>query len=62
MLNSLRGWKTLLFNIATLVVLLGGALTGQIENADTLRYIAIGLTVANVILRWLTTGPVAPKA
>lgn len=60
-MNALKGWRTLAVNIATLVVLLGGALTGTIEDADTLRYIAIGLTVANVVLRWLTTGPVAPK-
>ena len=33
---------------------MAGALSGQIENPETLRYIAIGVTVANVILRFFT--------
>lgn len=53
-----KGFRTLIFNIATLVIVLGGAATGQIENPETLRYIAIAVTAANVILRFLTTGPV----
>lgn len=57
-LDKLKGYKTLIVNVLTLVIVVGGALTGQITDANTLRYIAIGLTVANTILRFITTTPV----
>ena len=56
-MNRLKGFRTLLFNALTFAVLAGGALTGQIENPETLRYIALVVTLANVGLRMLTTGP-----
>ncbi|MBA2708326.1 MAG: hypothetical protein H0U59_11050 [Gemmatimonadaceae bacterium] len=57
-MQTLTGYKTLTVNILTLLIVLLGGLTGQITDPTTLRYIAIGLTVANVILRFLTRTPV----
>lgn len=53
--DYLKGYRTFVVNIATLFILLAGALTGQIENPETLRWIAIGVTVANVLLRYFTS-------
>lgn len=50
-----KGYRTFIVNIATLFILLATGLTGQIENPETLRYIAIGVTVANVLLRYFTS-------
>ena len=61
-MSFLKGWRTLSLNIITLAVLLIGGLTGQITDPETLRYMAIALTVLNIILRWLTDGPVALKS
>lgn len=58
---QLKGWRTLVFNILTLLALLLGGLTGQITDADTLRYIGIAMAVVNILLRWVTDGPVALK-
>lgn len=61
-MNRLKGWRTIAINVITLAVLLVGGLTGQITDPVTLRYMAIALTVLNIVLRWLTTGPVALKS
>lgn len=53
-----RGYRTIVVNVITLVVLCLTGLTGQITDPETLRYIAIGLTVLNVVLRYLTNTPV----
>ena len=53
-----KGYRTLAFNIVTFIVLAGGALTGMVENPETLRWIAIIVTLGNVGLRMLTTTPV----
>ena len=60
-MNALKGYRTLLLNFVTFIVLAGGALTGQVENPETLRIIAIVVTLANVGLRMLTTGPVGKQ-
>lgn len=52
--NFGRGWRTLAINLITLAVLLLTALTGQLTDPAILRGVAIGLTVANVLLRFLT--------
>ena len=56
-----KGWRTIAFNVLSLLVVVGGGMTGQIENPETLRLITLGVLVANLVLRWLTTGPVPPK-
>lgn len=61
-MNALKGWRTIALNVITLAVLLIGGLTGQITDPVTLRYMGIALTVLNIVLRWLTTGPVALKS
>lgn len=61
-MNALKGYRTVLINVITLAVLLVGGLTGEITDPVTLRYMAIALTVLNIILRWLTSGPVAFKS
>lgn len=55
---KLQGYKTIIFNIATIVILLGGALTGTITDPTTLRVMAVAMAVANVALRFVTTSPV----
>ena len=57
-LDFAKGYRTLAFNIASFIVLAGAGLTGTIENPETLRWIAIAVTLANVVLRMLTTTPV----
>lgn len=53
-----KGWRTVAVNIITLVVVCLGALTGQITDPNTLRYIAIALAIGNTVLRFLTDTPV----
>ena len=60
-MNVLRGYRTVFINVITLAVLIIGGLSGQITDPTTLRYMAIALTVGNVILRYLTTGSVGAK-
>ena len=60
-MNALKGWRTLLFNGATLALLVVTGLSGSIENPETIRWLAIAVVVINAVLRWVTTGPVAPK-
>ena len=57
-MQQLAGYKTILVNALTLALLLLTGLTGQITDPVTLRYVAIGITVVNVGLRFLTNGPV----
>jgi len=59
--NRLKGYRTLILNVLTFVVVAGGAMTGQVENPETLRWIAILVTIANVGMRMLTTGKVGEK-
>lgn len=61
-MSKLKGWRTIILNVITLAVLLIGGLTDQITDPVTLRYMGIALTVLNIIMRWLTTGPVAFKS
>ena len=56
-----KGWRTISFNVLSLLVVVGGGLTGEIENPETLRLLTLGIIVGNLVLRWLTTGPVPPK-
>ena len=60
-MNFMKGYKTVSINIITLAVLLIGGLTGQITDPETLRYMGIALTVLNIILRWISDGPVAMR-
>ncbi len=53
-MSKLKGWKTLTINVAVFVVMLGGALTGQITDPDTIRIVALATTVANVVMRFFT--------
>ena len=57
-MNKLAGYKTLTVNILTLAVLLLTSLTGTVTDAGTLQIIIGALAVLNVILRFLTNGPV----
>ncbi len=56
--DFLRGWRTLIVNGISLAVLVIAGLTGYVENPETLRYFAIAVTILNIIMRFLTTGPV----
>ena len=57
-----KGYRTRIVNLASLIVLVGGALTGTVENPETLRIIAVAVTVANLILRELTNTPAGKSA
>ncbi len=57
-MKSLKGYKTLIFNGATLAAMLLAALTGQITDPNILKGIAIGQAVVNVVLRFITDSPV----
>ena len=56
-----KGYRTLAINILSLLVVVLGGLTGQITDPVTLRYIAMALAAVNLVLRWLTDGPVPSK-
>ncbi len=56
--DFLRGWRTILVNLISLAVLVIAGLTGYVENPETLRMFAIAVTILNIIMRFLTTGPV----
>ena len=58
MFAKAAGWKTVSINIITLAVLLLTSLTGTVTDAGTLQIIIGALAVLNVILRFLTNGPV----
>lgn len=53
--DFLKGYRTLAFNILSFVLLALTGLTGQVSDPDTLRYIAIGVTVVNFLLRLVTS-------
>lgn len=57
-MKSLKGYKTIIFNGATLAAMLLAALTGQITDPDILKGIVIAQSVVNVVLRFLTDSPV----
>ena len=57
-MNKFKGFRTVALNFAFFVVMLGGAFTGQITDPDTLRWMLVAQTVANVVIRFFTTTPV----
>ena len=56
--DFLKGWRTLIVNGISLAVLIIAGLTGYVENPETLRWFAIAVTILNIVMRFLTTGPV----
>jgi len=56
--DTLKGWRTLIINGISLAVLIIAGLTGYVENPETLRWFAIAVTILNIVMRFLTTGPV----
>ena len=54
-MNKFKGWRTVIINGATLVIMLGALATGNITDPTVLRWITIGVASANVIMRWVTT-------
>lgn len=61
-LDNLKGYRTLIFNVASLVVLIGTYLTGSVTDGETLRIIAIVVSGANMLLRMMTDTPVGKSA
>ena len=57
-MQKLAGYKTLAVNGLTLLGMILAALTGTITDTGTLQVIVILMTVANIILRFLTNSPV----
>ena len=60
-MNALKGYRTLLFNLLSFIIVAGGMLTGTVTDPVTLRWIAIVVILANAGLRILTTGPVGKQ-
>lgn len=57
-MTNLKGYRTIAINVAFFVLLLGSALIGEINDPAVLRGIAVVMAVANVVMRFATTGPV----
>lgn len=57
-LDKLKGWRTIIFNIATLIVMAGGYLTDTVKDPNTLIWVIVAVNIANLILRYMTTTPV----
>ena len=56
--QKLAGYKTLLVNGLTLLGIVLASLTGTITDTGTLQLIVTVQAVVNIILRFLTNGPV----
>lgn len=54
-MKALKGWRTLIINGATLVVVIAGALSGTIDDPAILQWMLIATAVANGLMRWATT-------
>lgn len=54
-MNILKGWRTIIINGATLVVVIAGALSGTIDDPSVLQWLLIAVAVANGLMRWATT-------
>lgn len=57
-MNTLKGFRTLIFNAAAVVVVVGTALTGTIDDPGILQVIAVAVAVGNALLRFSTSTPV----
>lgn len=57
---SMKGWRTLGFNLLTAVVGFLGTAT-EIPGTDPQTLLIVNV-VGNMILRWLTTGPMGTKS
>ena len=57
-MSKLVGYRTLLLNVLTFVLLALTGVTGSVTSPETLRYVALAITVLNFALRFLTTTPV----
>ena len=58
LVTNLKGFRTLLLNAATFVTLLVAAIMGEFSDPEMLRILVLVNTVGNVLLRFLTKGPV----
>lgn len=54
-MNKLKGWRTIIINGATLVVVIAGALSGTIDDPAILQWMLIATAVSNALMRWVTT-------
>lgn len=59
---NLKGFRTVAFNLISLVVLGATALTGQITDAKWLTGLGIVVMLGNLVLRFLTDTPVGKSA
>lgn len=55
---NLKGWRTLLLNGATLVVVVAGAVSGTIDDPGVLQWLLIASAVGNALIRFATSTPV----
>lgn len=57
----MKGWRTVLFNVASLAAMAGSTeFVGAFPPA-WLPYIAVGAGIGNLLLRFLTTTPIGEK-
>ena len=49
----MKGWRTILFNIASIVASLGAAIVDIVPNSAA-EYVVAAVSIANLILRFIT--------
>ena len=54
-MKAFKGWRTVIFNIATLGVLASTAFTGATDDPNVLKALVFVGAAGNLLLRWLTT-------
>lgn len=56
----LTGWKTIIFNVLTAVVgvLMATDFTTVVSDPKTAGYVVMGISIANMVLRAVTSTPV----
>lgn len=62
-MNKMIGWRTIVFNVLcallTLTEMLGASTISPYLPEEWQLYWTLFVLVGNVVLRWLTTGPIA---
>jgi hypothetical protein len=61
-LNKIKGYRTLAFNIISAIIVIATAATGTITDPKWLASIATIITVGNVLLRFLTDTPIGKSS
>lgn len=58
---SLKGYRTIILSVASLIIFAGGQLTGIVTDGQTLAIIGSVVAIATMVLRYFTDGPIGQK-